>query len=185
MKIQQGRFLISVLLLFLPLFFNREAANTGGGAAPRNDDLEAVSEEDMRRYMMKAASLQAASPNIPSQDAVDLAALLDGVSQDPETRMMVEKLKGNGGKQAGMDAFSGSMTQTEIVDTLKKTMDELKALEYLFQDPARAVKEMEKDGMIPKKQVKFYRENPEQLAEDTRKGLYFSLVSLAAAGEFL
>ena len=159
--------------------------NKDGQPPPRNDDLSAVSAEDMKRYMTTAAALQAASPDIPSQDAVDLAALLDAVMKDPETKLMVENLRSADGRKESMEAFSGSLPPREIVNTLKQTMDELKALEYLFQDPARAVIEMEKEGMIPEQHKKLYKKNPQQLADDTRKGLYFSFVSLAVAGGFL
>jgi hypothetical protein len=160
--------------------------NQAGGTPNQNDGLlEAVSVEDMKRYMTRAASLQAASPDIPSQDAVDLAALLDAVIQDPETKMMVENLRSADGRKASLEAFSDSLTQKEIVDTLKQTMDELKALEYLLLDPARAVREMEKEGIIPDQHNELYKKNPQQLADDTRKGLYFSFVSLAVAGGFL
>ena len=158
---------------------------SGGQPPPRDDDLSAVSAEDMKRYMSNAAALQAASPDIPSQDAVDLAALLDAVMKDPETKLMVENLRSADGRKASLEAFSDSLKPREIVNTLKQTMDELKALEYLFQDPARAVIEMEKEGMIPEQHKKMYKKNPQQLADDTRKGLYFSFVSLAVAGGFL
>jgi hypothetical protein len=57
--------------------------------------------------------------------------------------------------------------------------------EILFQDPVRAFIEMEKDGMIPADKIKMYKKNPELLIQDTRKSLYFTVVSLAAAGGYL
>jgi hypothetical protein len=179
-----------ILLLFVPSLCTAQFGVLNNneqqvGDIPRSDDIEAVSREDMKRYMSRAATLQAASPNIPSQDAVDLAALLDAVTQDPETKKMVENLQSTNGRKETLEAFSDSLTQQQMVDALKQTMDDLKALEYLFQDPDRAFAEMYKDGMVPQKQVKFYKENPRQLEEDTRKGLYFSFVSLAVAGGFL
>jgi hypothetical protein len=191
MKFKQQRVVSTLLLLFLPCLCEAQFGilndkNQAGGTPNQNDGLlEAVSVEDMKRYMTRAASLQAASPDIPSQDAVDLAALLDAVIQDPETKMMAENLRSADGRKASLEAFSDSLTRKEIVDTLKQTMDELKALEYLFLDPARAVREMEKEGMIPDQRKELYKKNPQQLADDTRKGLYFSFVSLAVAGGFL
>lgn len=178
-----------ILLVFFPslcagqfgVLNNKDQA----GNIPRDDDIEAVSIEDMKRYMTQAATLQAASPNIPSQDAVDLAALLDAVTRDPETKKMVENLQSAKGRKETLEAFSGSLTQQQVVEALKQTMDDLKGLEYLFHDPDRAYLEMEKDGMVPERQAKFYKENPRQLEEDTRKGLYFSFVSLAVSGGFL
>jgi hypothetical protein len=159
----------------------------GGGSqdASRNDDVDAISQEQMQEYMMVAAKLQAVAPTLPSQDAVDLAALLDGVGRDPETLQMIDNLRKADGRKASLEAFSDSITQQEVVEGLKQTLDELKALEYLFQDPPRAVLEMHKEGMVPDNSLNFYKKNPDQLAEDTRKGLYFSFVSLAVAGGFL
>jgi hypothetical protein len=187
--------LFFILLLTYPNFCmsqfgilknNKDNDKTDNAVPPRNDDLDAVSQEQMRGYMMVAAKLQAAAPTLPSQDAVDLAALLDGVGRDPETQKMILNLRNADGRKANLEAFSDSVTQREVVEGLKQTLDELKALEYLFQDDAaRAVLEMNKEGMVPQDRLDFYRKNPEQLAEDTRKGLYFSFVSLAVAGGFL
>ena len=44
---------------------------------------------------------------------------------------------------------------------------------------------MEKEGLIEKKRLDFYKKNPDVLAQDTRKGVYFSFVSLAVAGGYL
>jgi hypothetical protein len=187
--------LFFILLLSYPNFCmsqfgilknNKDSDKNDNAVPPRNDDLDAVSQEQMRGYMMVATKLQAAAPTLPSQDAVDLAALLDGVGRDPETQKMILNLRNADGRKANLEAFSDSVTQREVVEGLKQTLDELKALEYLFQDdPARAVLEMNKDGMVPQDRLDFYTRNPEQLAEDTRKGLYFSFVSLAVAGGFL
>ncbi|KAG7348154.1 hypothetical protein IV203_016859 [Nitzschia inconspicua] len=178
-----------ILLLFLPSLcagqfgvLNNNKKDQSGNPV-RDDDLEAVSKEDMKRYMARAATLQAASPNIPSQDAVDLAALLDAVTRDPGTKAMVENLQGAKGRQETLEAFSDSLTQQQVVEALHQTMDELKALEYLFVDPEKAFIEMQKDGLVPEQKAKFYKENPRQLEEDMRQGLYFSFVSLAVADE--
>jgi hypothetical protein len=44
---------------------------------------------------------------------------------------------------------------------------------------------MEKDGLIDKKKVDFDRKNPDVLADETRKGVYFGFVSMAVAGGYL
>mmetsp|Transcript_21068 Transcript_21068/g.39360 ORF Transcript_21068/g.39360 Transcript_21068/m.39360 type:complete len:184 (+) Transcript_21068:185-736(+) len=173
-----------ILLSIVPSCMGQFGMLNNKNQPPREDDIDATSREDMQKYMLVAAKLQAAAP-IPSQDAVDLAAVLDALLHDPETKKMVENLQKADGRKASLEAFSDSLTQKEIVESLKQTLDELKALEYLFQDPARAVLEMHKDGMVPENRLKFYKKNPEQLEEDTRKGLYFSFVSLAVAGGFL
>jgi hypothetical protein len=68
---------------------------------------------------------------------------------------------------------------------MKEAMDNMKLIDYLFQDKERAVREMEKEGMIQKEHLKKYRKDPALLEEDTRRGLYFQFVSLAAVGGFM
>ena len=68
---------------------------------------------------------------------------------------------------------------------MKETLDNLKLIEYLFKDPKKAVKEMEKEGMIEKAHIKKYRKDPALLEADTRKGLYFNFISLAVVGGFI
>ena len=68
---------------------------------------------------------------------------------------------------------------------LKVTIDELKLCDVLFKDKQRALREMEKEGMIPAEHLKKYKKNPDLLEEDTRKGLYFRFVSLAVVGGYL
>lgn len=160
---------------------------SGSGGVPRPDDVDATSVEDMKTYAALSAKLQAAAPSISSQDALDLAAVLDALMQDPDTKEMVHNLNKAGGRQTSLQAFSDSLTQQEMVEGMKQTLDELKSLEYLFQTvgPERAIMEMLKDGVVSEKGIPYYQQNPQQLEEDTRKGLYFSLVSLASVAGFL
>jgi hypothetical protein len=122
-------FLYLIILLFVSPICSRQFGvlnnnNEQVGDIPHSDDIAAVSKEDMKQYMIRAAILQAASPNIPSQDAVDLAVLLDAVIQDPETKTMVENLLSADGRKATLEAFSDSLTQQQVVDALKQTMDD-------------------------------------------------------------
>lgn len=81
--------------------------------------------------------------------------------------------------------FSKGMSEKDIVVGMVQTLEELKALEMLFRNPKRAVEEMNKEGMIPKKNLDTYLENPALLEDDTRKSLHFTFVSIAAAGGYL
>jgi hypothetical protein len=155
------------------------ATNTQQQQQQQQQETAATLDFDVSKYQEAATQLQIKAPNLDAQDALDLAVLLDAAVQDPETKIMVENLRTSGSSR--LEAFEDSTTQAEMVMGLKQTLDELKALEYLFQDPARAVLEMHKDGMIDEKRIDYYRKNPEELANDTRKGLYFSFVSLAVA----
>jgi hypothetical protein len=84
-----------------------------------------------------------------------------------------------------LEALVKDTTPMEIVQGLKAALDELKAIETLFANPERAVVIMEEEGMIEKKRVDYYKKNPDVLADDTRKGVYFAFVSLAIAGGYM
>ena len=133
-------------------------------------------------YAEMAIRLQSVAP-IDIQDAIDIAAIIQAAQADPDTRAMIAKLKGD--EASTLEALAKEVTAMEIVHGLKQSLDELKAIEILFADPERAVVEMEKDGLIDKKKVDFDRKNPDVLADETRKGVYFGFVSMAVAGGYL
>eukprot|EP00980_Cylindrotheca_fusiformis_P030250 scaffold24611_cov166-Cylindrotheca_fusiformis.AAC.3 len=126
-----------------------------------------------------AKELQSVAP-ISSEDAMNIAVLLDAAKSDPETAILLEKMPNDNLKK-----LKESSTAVEIVQGLKQGLDELKAIEILFSNPEKAVAEMNNEGMIDKKRLDFYKKNPDALEDDTRKGVYFSFVSLAAAGGYL
>lgn len=78
-----------------------------------------------------------------------------------------------------------NLSMEEILGGMKEAMDNLKLIDILFKDKERAVREMEKEGMIKKEHLKKYRKDPDLLETDTRRGLYFQFVSLAAVGGFM
>jgi len=85
-----------------------------------------------------------------------------------------------------MKKFLDNSTPKDVVMGLNQIFDDLKALDILFQNPARAVEEISNEGMIvDDARLKAYRENPAQLEEDMRSGLYFSFVAFASAGGYL
>jgi hypothetical protein len=105
---------------------------------------------------------------LSDQDAADMEAIIIEAKKDVETMAMLTKMR-----------------PEEIVGGMKEALDNMKLIDYLFQDKERAVREMEKEGMIKKEHLKKYRKDPGLLEEDTRKGLYFQFVSLAAVGGFM
>lgn len=178
---------LTILLVFLPLTaaqFGVPKAAEQEATIDGSGNVVAEGEETTEnKYAKMAIRLQSAAP-IDVQDAVDIAAILEAAQADPETKAMIAKMKqGEEGKM--IDALAKDVTGMEIVHGLKQSLDELKALEILFADPERAVVEMEKEGLIEKKRVEFYKKNPEALADETRKGIYFGFVSMAVAGGFL
>lgn len=131
------------------------------------------------KYESLARELQSAAP-ISAEDAVHLAILLEEAKIDAETAVLLSQMP----KEA-VEKLKSTSTPIEIVHGLKANLDELKAVEILFQNPERAVIEMEKEGLIDKKRVDFYKKNPGALKDDTNKAIYFAFVSLAAAGGYL
>lgn len=119
---------------------------------------------------------------LSEQDAADIEALLIAASEDAETQEMVKNMKGENSPEL---IELSKLPREEILGGLKATLDDLKLIDYLFQDKERALKEMEKEGMIEKKHLKKYKQNPDLLEEDTRRGLYFQFVSLAVVGGYL
>ena len=133
-------------------------------------------------YAKMATHLQSFAP-IDIQDAVDIAALLHAAQLDADTKLMIFQMKND--QAETLAALSKEVTVMEIVQEMKKSLDEWKAMEILFQDPQRAFTEMEREGLIDKSRLDFYKENPEALVDETRKGIYFGFVSMAVAGGFL
>lgn len=122
---------------------------------------------------------------LSEEQAVDIAVMIESAAKDPETALLLRRLKeGSGAKEAFGD-FASDMSGLQIAQGLAQALEELEMLEILFKDPARAVREMEKEGMIANDRLSEYKKNPDLLEEDTRKHLYFTFVSIAAAGGYL
>ena len=132
-----------------------------------------------------AARLLSENKALTEQMAVDIAELISAAKRDPETALMLHRMKEGSGKEAFDALLASDLSVTEIIQALSQTVDELKLLDILFKDPKRALREMEKDGMIPTDKLSKYRQDPSLLEDDTRKSMYFSFVSLAAAGGYL
>mmetsp|Transcript_17361 Transcript_17361/g.25789 ORF Transcript_17361/g.25789 Transcript_17361/m.25789 type:complete len:175 (-) Transcript_17361:122-646(-) len=119
---------------------------------------------------------------LSEKDAADMSAIIEEAMKDVETMAMVTKLK-----EENSDHLSElrQLSPMEVLGGMKEVLDNMKLIEYLFQDKERAVKEMEKEGMIDKAHVKKYRKDPDLLEQDTRRGLYFQFISLAVVGGFI
>ncbi|KAL7436272.1 hypothetical protein ACHAXH_007976 [Discostella pseudostelligera] len=119
---------------------------------------------------------------LSEQDAADMAAIIEEAKKDLETMAMITKMK-----EANADEISElrKLSTMEVLGGMKETLDNLKLIEYLFKDKERAVREMEKEGMISKEHIKKYRKDPDLLEQDTRRGLYFQFISLAVVGGFI
>jgi hypothetical protein len=118
---------------------------------------------------------------LPEGTMEQIAVVIEAARKDPETSLLLMRLKG----QADFIALQRDWSAPQIVLGLADTVQEMKMAQILFQNPARAVVEMERDGMLPAHRVAEYRADPQLLADDTLKSLYFTFVSYAAAGGYL
>jgi hypothetical protein len=168
-----------LLLLVLACVIPCHAVEAGSGEATIGADGEVKVSKAVTDI---AAKLLSAGTSLREQDALDIATLIDTAKNDKETKMMLLKMKTQ--EQQAFDGTANS-SPAEIVKGLEQAMDELKMLDVLFRDKERALREMEKEGMIPKDKLKKYKKNPDLLEEDTRKGLYFTFVALAEAGGYM
>jgi hypothetical protein len=131
-----------------------------------------------------ARALRDQNPDLTDQQAVDLAHMLGEVKKDPQTRLLLDDMKSGTGRELFQDFVKG-MSQRDMVQGMAVSLEEIRMLDYLFQDPKRAFEEMEKDGMIEDHMVDVYRKDPGLLEDDTRKSVYFSFVSLSAAAGYM
>lgn len=119
---------------------------------------------------------------LTEQDAHDIRAVIQAAGEDPQTIQMIARLKEENSEH--LDELKKTAGE-DILNELKMTLDELKMVDYLFKDKDRAVREMNKEGMIPPEHLKKYQKDPSLLEEDTRRAIYFRFVSLAVIGEYL
>jgi hypothetical protein len=130
------------------------------------------------------ASLRSTHSGLSEQDALDIAEMIISIRGDPESIKLLEEMR-SGSVKKDLEELRKTMDEKEIIEHMVRTLYEMKATEILFADPGRAFEEMKKEGMIPAHQMDLYAQNPKLLEADTRKGLFFSMLSLAAAGGYL
>jgi hypothetical protein len=119
---------------------------------------------------------------LSEKDAADMSAIIEEAMKDVETMAMITKLKEDNSDH--LDELR-KLSPMEVLGGMKETLDNMKLIEYLFKDKEKAVREMEKEGMIDKAHIKKYRKDPDLLEQDTRRGLYFQFISLAVVGGFI
>lgn len=120
---------------------------------------------------------------ISMDDATNIAFLLETASKDPKTQEMVAKMKTD--QIETIAALVAETSDEQLMHHLHTALEEIMMLDILFKDPAKAVREMEKEGMIDPKHLGDYQKNPALLEDDTRKSLYFTFISLSVAAGFL
>lgn len=120
---------------------------------------------------------------IDIKTATGIAEVIQAAKADSETHSMVAHMR----TQEEYKEYSRSLTPDMIVSALSEALREIRSAETLFEmrTPAQAVEDMIQDGLIPEHRIAEYKQNPDLLIDDTRKHLYFTFVSLAAAGGYL
>lgn len=119
---------------------------------------------------------------LTEQDAHDIRAVIEAAGEDPQTIQMIARLKDENVDE--LDELR-KLPIEEVMNGLKSSLDEMKMLDILFEDPERALMLMEEEGLLPKEHVKKYKKDPQLLEEDTRKALYFRFISLAVVSGYL
>lgn len=153
---------------------------TTGSVSGSDDDargsVSKVDETLVRRLK------EIADESLTEQMLVNIAVVIDGSKKDPETSLLLLRIK----QQGDFDAFKSDLTAVEIVTGMAEPLQHIEIFDLLFEnDPAKAVQEMNMQGMLSPDCVQEYMSNPQQLMEDTRKNLYFTFLSYAAAGGYL
>jgi hypothetical protein len=173
-------FLSSIVLLLSTFFLHFSAAQFG---IPKVIPSHLSNQQQQSgETLSDNSSSQQQQGFLSDQDAADMEAIISEAKKDLQTMAMLTKMKA---ENADSIAELQKLSPEEILGGMKEALDNMKLIDYLFQDKERAVREMEKEGMILKDHLKKYRKDPGLLEEDTRRGLYFQFVSLAAVGGFM
>ena len=125
------------------------------------------------------SSLQLHELALSDEENAIVKDLLKQIKHDAKTLEMVAKMRSE--EAHTLEAMFASLSGPEKVRNLKMIIGEFQAVEVLFKDPVRAVKMMNEDGLIPPARLPEYQRNPQLLEDDTRKGLFFTFVTLALA----
>mmetsp|Transcript_21970 Transcript_21970/g.25036 ORF Transcript_21970/g.25036 Transcript_21970/m.25036 type:complete len:189 (+) Transcript_21970:59-625(+) len=133
--------------------------------------------------LSKAEKEAGGALKLSQKDVLAIDGLIKHAVEDPETKILIQKMKVM--QRDVIEETIGETTPLKIINNLKAVLEELMALEILFEDKDRAFRAMEKDGMIDKKRIPEYRKNPGLLEEDTRRSLYFSFISMAVVGQLM
>eukprot|EP00549_Striatella_unipunctata_P016495 CAMPEP_0118696216 /NCGR_PEP_ID=MMETSP0800-20121206/13705_1 /TAXON_ID=210618 ORGANISM="Striatella unipunctata, Strain CCMP2910" /NCGR_SAMPLE_ID=MMETSP0800 /ASSEMBLY_ACC=CAM_ASM_000638 /LENGTH=181 /DNA_ID=CAMNT_0006595267 /DNA_START=50 /DNA_END=595 /DNA_ORIENTATION=+ len=119
---------------------------------------------------------------LTEQEEIDIAAILKEARADLETMNMVRKMKEEMGKELGE---LEQLSKVEVLGALKVSLQELKGLDYLFQDHERALVEMDKEGLIAPEHLQKYQKDPSLLELDTRRAVYFQFIAIAVVAGFI
>ncbi len=177
---------MKLLSLFLSLCLALAFLASGSSALSTTAKSETLSEEEALKLMEIASKITETVPEYKGDESILLAQMVQNLKDDKESMMIVEQLK-SGALKLGIAEDVKNADQRDLVVGMINIFDELKALEVLFQDSARAVEEVFKDGMLgeDEEQLNQYRQNPEALKDDMLNGLYISFIYVAHVAGYL
>jgi hypothetical protein len=164
------------------------AATTAGGVTiDSNGNTEPAVVEDNYNGLVVAKLLSALPQTMSEQTAVNIATLLKAASNDPETVLLIRRMKesNSNAKEAFQGLVSDLRDMKQVAQSLVELYQEIRALEVLFRDPVLAYREMKNDGLIPPDKELLYENDPALFETDSRKSIYFAFVGIAAAAGLL
>ena len=156
---------------------------------PQKRDTSKIQEllqNEQQGTRLAEALMQAANQEnylLDEQDAIDMASVLLQAASDPETLQMVLRIQEE--EKETIAELRETATLQDIMLGLKQVLSEMKMLEVVFEDKERALALMQEDGMIDPARLPEYQKDPGLLEQDTRKGLYFTFVTLCVTAGFL
>lgn len=186
---KQATFILLVLFscLHVQAEFGIPRANekAAGVTVDANGNTQPLGAEDDYDGLIVAKLLSALPQTMSEQTAVNIATVLKAASKDPETVLMIRRMKEGSGRDTFQGLVSDIRDMKQVAQALSELYDEIRSMEVLFKDPVKAYEEMKKDGMIPPDKEKLYEQDPALFEADSRKSIYFAFVGIAAAGGLL
>lgn len=158
------------------------------GVAQKKDagKIEPLLQQPNKENDLVEALLEVANSEkniLKKQDAVDLAVMLEQAAKDPDTLQMALRIQTE--EKETIEELRATASIQDVMMGLNQVLGELKMLEVVFEDKEQALRLMQEEGMIDPNRLPEYQKNPALLEDDTRKGLYFTFVTLAVTAGFL
>jgi hypothetical protein len=164
----------------------RATGTEGGGASvDANGNIEPMGVAEDYDGLIVAKLLSAPPQTMSEQTAVNIATVLKAASKDPETILLIRRMKEGSGRDTFQGLVADIRDMKQVVQALSELYEEIRSMEVLFKDPVKAYQEMKKDGMIPPDKEELYEKDPALFESDSRKSIYFAFVGIAAAAGLL
>lgn len=140
-----------------------------------DEDGNVVREMDDRVIRLLALA-EISNLDVPVEEAIEIVELIKAARSDTDTQAMIQKMKVEQSDLIqGMIDHDGDNHKDALMG-LRNAFSEMKMLERLFENPAKALEVMNEEGMVPPERLPEYKRDPRLLEADTRKGLYFVFV---------